>query len=123
MKKILIMLVFLFAPLLSAEQAKVERQPLKTMSTCLIMNGWSAWGIWQYDVYALARDKVLIGSKENHFLISSVDAGYSHVINGKTVAYYPEAKSLNELGEACQENCPVNYEKRVSWFQRRCKEY
>ncbi|BBM01790.1 hypothetical protein [Microbulbifer sp. GL-2] len=118
--KIIIFLSLLFSELVFAEE---QRQPLKTMSTCLIMNKWSSWGMWDFEVYALAREKILIGDKENHFLVTADEPGYRHVISGETIGTYPEAVTLNDLGHKCSGNCPVNHIKRVNWFKRRCKSY
>ncbi|MCO1334615.1 hypothetical protein MO867_09715 [Microbulbifer sp. OS29] len=122
--RVLFFVLFFLAPLFSkAADIKVQQEPLKTLSTCLIMHSWRAWGIWQYEVYALARNRVLVGAKDNHYLVTSTEPGYSHIVNGDVVARYPEAVALQELGNGCQENCPVNHIKRTSWFKRRCKAY
>lgn len=119
-----IMIILILTLLVSGScYAKDEQEPLSTMSICLIMHNWSSWGLWRFEIYAMAGNKVLIGDKDNHFLISSDKPGYSHVISGKVVAYFPDATLLSELGNSCTENCPVNYKKRTGWFKRRCKAY
>ncbi len=79
--------------------------------------------MWRFDVYALASDRILIGDSDNHFLVSSTEPGYKHVVLGETVAFYRDAKSLKVLGAECQENCPTNYKKRTGWFKRRCSSF
>ncbi len=117
-KMIIIALVF-SAP----GYAQEKQEPLKSMSTCLIMYDWTSWGMWRFDVYALAGNMILIGEKKNHFRIDSSNPGYSHVIDGEVVATYPDATSIDDLGENCQDNCPVNHERRTGWFKRRCDSY
>lgn len=107
----------------SVSFAEEDREPLRTMSDCLIMHNWSSWGIWRFDVYALASEKILIGDSDNHFLITATEPGYKHVVAGETVAHFHEAESLRELGADCQDNCPVNYKKRTGWFKRRCSSF
>ncbi|WP_323847171.1 hypothetical protein [Microbulbifer magnicolonia] len=111
--------ILAFPPAFAGE----SEEPLGTMSTCLIMHNWTSWGMWQFDVYALAGDKILIGSKDNHFLVSATEPGYRHIIAGEVVGTYPEATTLADLGRACQEGCPVNHKKRTGWFRRRCDAY
>ncbi|GAB2888355.1 hypothetical protein GCM10027180_18440 [Microbulbifer echini] len=79
--------------------------------------------MWEFQVYAMAREKILIGDKENHFLITADERGFRHIIAGEEVANYPEATTLEDLGRLCMENCPLNHTKRMNWFKRRCKSY
>ncbi|MFC6981065.1 hypothetical protein [Microbulbifer taiwanensis] len=118
--KTVLALAITLSPLATAEE---KQEPLETMSRCLIMHNWTAWGLWQLDVYALAGDKILIGDKENHFLVTASEPGYRHVISGEVATHYPEATSLSDLGSACKKNCPTNHRKRTGWFKRRCKSY
>ncbi|MFV8783212.1 hypothetical protein ACNKU7_12395 [Microbulbifer sp. SA54] len=108
------------SPLSHSEE---DREPLRTMSDCLIMHNWSSWGMWRFDVYALASEKILIGDSNNYFLVTSSEPGYKHVVAGETVAHFKDAESLKELGAECKENCPVNYKKRTGWFKRRCSSF
>ena len=125
MKRIISMgFLLLAATAVGAKQdAQQDAQPHRGMSLCLVMNNWSSWGIWQFEVNAFAGDRILIGEKANHFRIDASEPGYSHVVDGKTVASYPEALSMVELGSHCNENCPPNFLKRVNWFKERCKKY
>ncbi|MFA0811526.1 hypothetical protein [Microbulbifer epialgicus] len=116
-------IIFLSLIFSGAVFAEDQNQPLKTMSTCLIMNKWGSWGMWEFEVYALARERILIGDKENHFLVTANEPGYRHVISDEIFATYPQAVTLQDLGRHCKENCPVNHTKRINWFKRRCKGY
>ncbi|WP_444889298.1 hypothetical protein [Microbulbifer sp. DLAB2-AA] len=119
--RIIIFFLLLFSS--SSFAIEQQQQPLKTMSTCLVMNKWSSWGMWEFQVYAMAREKILIGNKENHFLITADEPGFRHIVAGEVVANYPEAITLKALGSQCMENCPENHTKRINWFKRRCKFY
>lgn len=125
-KNLAIGLCFLFlfeGKTVFADKGVKDAEPFQSMSLCLVMNNWTYWGIWQFEVNALAGDRILIGERENHFHIGAGEPGYSHVIDGKIVANYPDASSLAELGTHCGANCPANYQARVDWFKRRCQKY
>ena len=116
-------LIIATTALSSISIAEEDHEPLRTMSDCLIMHNWSSWGMWRFDVYAMASEKILIGDSDNYFLVTATEPGYKHVVSGETVAYFKGAESLQELGAACEENCPLNYKKRTGWFKRRCSSF
>ena len=96
------------------------KEPLLSMSKCLASYNWSSWNIWRFEVYAAPLEQVLIGNIDNYFRFSKSTTGFQHLVDGKIVAEYPDVTSIKQIAPSCTDNCPTNYQKRVSWFKRRC---
>jgi len=118
-----LLILFLLTTAAVRLNAEVIQEPLRTMSSCLIMHNWSSWGLWRFQVYAMAGKQVLIGEPNNYLKIVDDQPGYSHVVNGEVVHYYADAISIDDIATQCDESCPENYVKRVNWFQRRGRDY